>query len=174
MISTKTPNGNPLKGVQSVGIVCIDNTRLSPVAEILLNRLAIESRNPKVRAISFHSAGYNRTADKIADSAKGYLQTLGFGLTPFMETDRINKDWLITKDIILTMDKYLRRDIIFNYFPGSEREWENKILVLNEVVGITEKIRDPGPDPIAETKHVYSLIQRCCEALIKKLEGANP
>jgi protein-tyrosine-phosphatase len=173
MISTKTPDGNPFKGIQSVGLVCIDNTRLSPVAEVLLNRMAIESRNPKVRGISFHSAGYNRTIDKVADSAKGYLQMLGFSISPFMETDRINKDWLISKDLILTMDKFIRRDILFNYFPGSETEWANKILVLNEAAGIGDKIRDPGSDPTADIKPVYNLIRRCCEALIKKLEGAN-
>ena len=54
--------------------MCIDNVRISPVAEILLNRMAAESKNAHVRGMKFFSAGYCRGESQVANSAKGFTK----------------------------------------------------------------------------------------------------
>jgi protein-tyrosine-phosphatase len=172
--TSTTNNSSIFKNIAAVGIVCIDNVRLSPIAEVMLNRMAVESKNPKIRQINFYSAGFQRSSVKMADSTKGFLQKNGFDTSSLHDPERISKDWLVTKDIILTMDKFIRRDILHDYFPVVAPEWEEKILVFNEAVGISDRIRDPGNDPLAETTPVYELVKKCCEALILLLEKSNP
>ncbi|MHA1475413.1 MAG: arsenate reductase/protein-tyrosine-phosphatase family protein [Promethearchaeota archaeon] len=160
---------NPLKNAMDIGIVCIDNTKLSPVAAVLLRSYALQSNNSKVRDIQFYDAGYNR---EVADSAKGFLQQQGFGTTYMLESKRIDKKWIKSKDIILTMDRFLKRDIIYDY-PLVHQDLKEKVFTLTEVAGIQERIRDPGEDYEEDLESVFLLIDKCCKGIIKKLEKAN-
>jgi protein-tyrosine-phosphatase len=159
---------NSLKNAKDIGIVCIDNTKLSPV---LLRSYALQSSNPKVRDIQFYDAGYNR-GENIADSAKGFLQQHGYGTTFMLEPSRINKNWIKSKDLILTMDKYIKRDIIYD-FPLVHQDLRDKVFTLPEFAGIQERIRDPGENYEEDLESVFILIDNCCKKIIKKLEKAN-
>jgi protein-tyrosine-phosphatase len=173
-MSIKKPAGNPLKGIATIGIVDPDNTRMGPVAQVIMNRLAVESKNATVRSMKFYTAGYNRTSHNVADSAKGYLQMNGFQATAFMQPERVDKDWLITKDLIICTDRFIKRDLLHDFFPASYNDWKDKMVVFTDLVGSKEVLRDPGDDPTAPTKPVYDLIKQCCELLIKRLEKENP
>lgn len=162
---------NPLKNVMDIGIVCIDNTKLSPVAAVLLRSYALQSSNSKVRDIQFYDAGYNRGGE-VADSAKGFLQQKGFGTTYMLESKRIDKKWIKSKDLILTIDKFIKRDIIYDY-PLIHQDLKDKVFTLTEIAGIQERIRDPGEDYEEDLESVFLLIDKCCKIIIKKLEKAN-
>jgi len=164
---------NSFKGVQTIGIVDLDNVRLGPVAQVILNRTAVESKNATVRGMKFYTAGYKRTVDQAADSAKSYLQTHGFGNAELLKPVRLDKNWLRTKDLIIVTEPYLRDKILFDFFPTTYEEWEKKIGIINEMVGISDVIRDPGPDPLVSMKPIYELLERCCKEIIKKLEMSN-
>ena len=129
---TATINSTGVKNFQSIGVVCIDNVRISPVAEILLNRMAAESKNAHVRGMKFFSAGYRRGDPKSPNSAKGFLQKKGFGNTELMKPQRIDKDWLRAKDLIIVTEKYLRNKILFDFFPTNSADWDKKIVIMNE------------------------------------------
>ncbi len=161
---------NPLKNAMEIGIVCIDNTKLSPIAAVLLRSYALQSSNPKVRDIQFYDAGYNRGGE-VADSAKGFLQQKGFGTTFMLESRRIDKKWIKSKDLILTMDKFIKRDIIYDY-PIVHQDLKDKVFTLTEIAGIQERIRDPGENQEEDLEPVFSLIENCCKKIIKKLEKA--
>jgi len=166
-------SSNSLKNIQTIGVVDIDNVRLGPVAQVILNRTAVESKNAAVRGIKFYTAGYKRTIDNVADNAKSYLQTHGFGNVELMKPVRIDKNWIRTKDLIIVTEQYLRDKILFDFFPTTYEEWEKKIMIMNDLAGITEGIRDPGQDPLVSMKPIYELLERCCKEIIKKLENAN-
>ncbi|WP_457558011.1 arsenate reductase/protein-tyrosine-phosphatase family protein [Candidatus Harpocratesius sp.] len=161
------------KNVESIGIVCMDNTTLSPVAAYLFRDLAIKSRNPKIRKIRFFDAGYKRTHHSVSNSAKGFLQQRGFGTTDMMETHRVNKNWLVTKDIIFVMDRFLQRDLLYDFFPTKVEEMKKKILILNEAAGIDERIRDTSEDFYIDVTPTFLLIERCCIQIIKIIEREN-
>ena len=162
---------NMLKNVKDIGIVCIDNTKLSPVAAVLLRNFVIKSKNPNIRNIQVYDAGYER-GEKIADSARGFLQKRGFGTTFMLETTRIDKKWVKSRDLILTMDKFLKRDIIYD-FPMNDQDLKLKVFTLNEISGINERIRDPGEDYGVDLDPIFELIEKCCKKIIEKLEKAN-
>ena len=162
---------NHLKNAIDIGIVCIDNTKLSPVAAVLLRSYALQSNNSKVRDIQFYDAGYNRGGE-VADSAKGFLQQQGFGTTYMLEAKRITKNWIKSKDLILTIDKFIKRDIIYDY-PLVHQNLKDKVFTLTEVAGIQERIRDPGDNYEEDLESVFILIDNCCKKIIKKLEQAN-
>ncbi|QEE15510.2 hypothetical protein DSAG12_01336 [Promethearchaeum syntrophicum] len=162
---------NRLKNAMDIGIVCIDNTKLSPVAAVLFRSYALQSNIPKVRDIQFYDAGYKRGGE-VANSAKGFLQTQGFGTTYMLESRRIDKQWIKSKDIILTMDKFIKRDIIYDY-PLVHQDLKEKVFTLTEIAGIQEKIRDPGENYEEDLDSVFLLIDKCCKKIIKKLEQAN-
>ena len=162
-----------LKDIETVGIVCIDNARLSPVAAIICRDIAIKSKNPKIRALQFHDAGFRRISHKVSDSAKGFLQSQGFGSSDMLEIKRIDKQWLLKKDLILVMDKFLQRDILYDFFPTQVSAMKEKILILNEVAGISTRIRDPGDDYNADHGAVYLLIEKCCQKILQRIEQAN-
>lgn len=143
---------------------------MSPVASYILRDLAIKSKNPKVRAIQFQDAGYKRSSSQISNSTKGFLQTRGFGTTDMMEIKRIDKYWLVQKDLVFVMDKFLQRDIIYDFFPLKAIEMKKKIVILNEVAGIKTRIRDPGEDFTEDITPVFELIERCCIEIMKKIE----
>ena len=162
---------NPLKNAMDIGIVCLDNTKLSPVAAVLLRSYATQSSNSKVRDIQFYDVGYNRGGD-VADSAKGFLQQQGFGTTYMLESRRIDKKWIKSKDLILTIDKFIKRDIIYDY-PLVHQNLKEKVFTLTEIAEIQEKIRDPGEDCEEDLESMFLLIDKCCKKIIKKLEKAN-
>lgn len=163
---------NALKGAQTIGIVDSDNVRFGPVAQVILNRMAVESKNGNVRKISFQTAGIKRTSDQVSNSAKGYLQQKGFGATDLLKPQRIDKYWVKTKDLIVVLEYYLKDKVIFDFFPTNFEEMGEKVLVLNEIVEISDPIRDPGTDE-ENLKPIYELLERCCKEFIKKLENAN-
>jgi protein-tyrosine-phosphatase len=175
-VRSKTPAKgpkNPFKDIQSIGIVDNDGTRLSPVAAVLIRDLLVRSKNPKVRSISVDGAGFKRTTLKVEDRAIGYLQTQGFGAAGMLEPKRIDKYWLKTKDLILTIDRFIKRDILYDYFPTTTDEWDEKILVFHEAAGINEKIQDPLDDYSVDIRNIFELIKKCVEKIIQKLEQAN-
>ena len=159
------------KGLQEVGVVCSDDSRLSPVASRILRDLAIRSSKASVRQIQFWDAGINRS-DKISDAAKGFLQTRGFGTSSLMEVKRVDKYWIKTKDLILTSDRFIKREIVFN-FPITNIDLNEKVFTLPEAAGINERIQDFKEDYNIDSSEVYELIERCCIALIKKIEAQN-
>jgi protein-tyrosine-phosphatase len=170
---TKKANLNVYKGASNIAIVCIDNTRLSPVAVVIMRNMASKSSNKFVKQIAFDAAGYKRSSMNVSDSAKGYLQRKGFHATAFMEAKRADKTFLKMKDIIFTIDRFIARDLLYDFFPTKTPEWKQKILVLNDAAGIKDKIRDPGEDYNADIDAVFELIEKCCKAIIKKLEMSN-
>ena len=149
----------------NLSLVCLDNTNLSLVAVYLLRDLAIYSSNPKIRQIWFHDAGYKRTSIRVSNAAKGFLQQRGFGTTDMMETKRVNKKWLEKKDLILVMDKFLKRDWIYDFFPTRVEEMNDKILLFNEFAGIEECIRDPGINYTEDNTPVFLHVKRCCRQI---------
>ncbi len=162
---------NLLKNAMDIGIVCLDNTKLSPVAAVLLRSYALQSSNSKVRDIQFYDAGYNH-GEEVSNSTKGFLQKLGFGTTYMLKPRRINKKWIKSKSLILTMDKFIKRDIIYDY-PLVHQNLRDKVFTLTEIAEIQEKIRDPGEDYDEDLESVFLLIDKCCKKIIKKLEKAN-
>ncbi|MHA1520417.1 MAG: arsenate reductase/protein-tyrosine-phosphatase family protein [Promethearchaeota archaeon] len=156
--------------IETIGIVCIDNSSLSQVAAIICRDLAIRSKNPKVRSLQIYDAGYKRISQKVSDSAKGFLQTKGFGSSDMLEIKRINKQWLLKKDLVFVMDKFLQRDILYDFFPSRNSPMRDKIFILNEVAGIPTRIRDPGDDYNADHRAVYILIEKCCQKIMQRIE----
>ena len=161
------------KGITSIGIVCDDNLKLSPVAAVIMRDLIVSSKNSNVRSIQIDHAGYKRTGNKVADSAIGFLQTHGFGSADYLEPKRINLKWLLSKDIIFTIDQFLKRDILYNYFSTKTKEMRDRILILSTAANINERIRDPKDDYNYDIASVYGLIEKCCKVIIKKIESAN-
>lgn len=156
--------------LEDIGIVCMDNTNLSPVAAYILRDLAVRSKNAKIRQLRFHDAGYKRTTNRVSNAAKGFLQQRGFGTTDMMETKRVRKRWLEKMDLILVMDKFLKRDILYDFFSTRVEEMKQKIHIFNEFAGINERIRDPGMDYTEDITPVFLLVERCCQNIMKKLE----
>ncbi len=153
--------------------MCIDDLRLSPVFSYLLKELLIKSKKSSVRGIQVNHCGYKRQGSKVSDTTKGFLQTKGFGTTDMLEPHRVNKSWLLSKDIIFTTDRFIRRDIIYDFFSTKTKEMQNKIFVLNDAAGINEKIRDFGDDYNTDSKSVFNLIERCCQKIFAQIEREN-
>lgn len=162
-----------LRGINEIGVVCDDGSKLSPVVVVLLRDFAIRSSNKNVRSMKFYNAGYKR-GKEITNSAKGFLQQEGFQTTSdFLELDRVDFGWIQIKDIILVMDKFLKRKIFHDY-GDSNIEIEKKVFIFNEFVGINQKIRDPGDEFVSsENKELFLLLKKCCQIFIKMLEKAN-
>ena len=89
-----------------------------------------------------------------------------------MEPTRVTKYWLKSKDIIFTMDRFQKRDLIYDFFRN-DLDAHKKFLILNEAAGISERIRDPVDDYNADIKSVFILIEKCCKAIYQKIERAN-
>ncbi|WP_457920135.1 arsenate reductase/protein-tyrosine-phosphatase family protein [Candidatus Lokiarchaeum ossiferum] len=156
-----------------MAFVCIDDLRLSPVASLILRDLLIKSKKSNVRNIQVSHAGYKRRGSTVSDATKGFLQKRGFGTTDMLEPHRVSKAWLKSKDIIFTMDRFLRRDLIYDFFASNRKEMENKILVLNDAAGINEKIRDFEDDHNSDSSGVFNLIERCCNELYLQIDKVN-
>jgi protein-tyrosine-phosphatase len=161
---------NLYKGIKGIGIVCLDNLRLGPVAAYILRDLLVKSKNAGVRGIQVSDAGIKRLGSKVSDATKGFLQQKGFGTTDLMEPKRVNKYWLQSKDVIFTMDRFQKRDLIYDFFPNNQ-EMGKKFLVITEAAGIKEKIRDPLDDFNIDIKPVFQLIEKCCIEIFKKIEA---
>lgn len=157
------------KKITSIGIVDIDSLRLAPVTAVLLRDMLQQSKNKNLHEINVEYAGYERTSQNISNSAKGYLQTKGFKNTDALDIYRIDKPWLMSKDLILTIDKYIKRDILYNYPIQGEQSLEPKTHILTEYVGINDKIRDPGTEGLYNIRDAYELIERCLEKLVAKI-----
>lgn len=153
--------------------MCIDDLRLSPVASLILKDLLIKSKNSFVRSILVSHAGYKRRGSSVSDATKGFLQKRGFGITDMLEPHRVSKIWLKSKDVIFTMDRFIRRDLIYDFFPSKRKEMELKILVLNDAAKINEKIRDFGDDYNSDSSCVFNLIERCCKEIYLQIEKDN-
>ncbi len=134
---------------------------------------ASNSIKESIRQLRFNAAGYKRNTSKIADISKGFLITRGYKAVDYFEPTRINKSWLTSNDIIFTMDRFLRRDILFQYFPLQMEVMELRILTLSEAAGITDKIIDLGDDPSEDFHPVFNLLERCCRTIIQKIEAEN-
>ena len=162
-----------LKGITSIGIICLDGVRLSPVAAVIMRDLLVKSKKSAVRSISVEDAGHKRTSSKVSNSSKGFLQQRGFGTTAFLEPKRVDKYWLKTKDLVLTMDRFIRRDILRDFYPTKKAEVEGHFLILNDAAGIRDKIRDPGDEVNAGIEDVFLLIEECVKKIVKKIEAVN-
>ncbi len=134
--------------------------------------LVIKSKSSVVRRIQVDHAGYKRQGSKVADATKGFLQKRGFGTSDMLEPHRVNKLWLLSKDLVLTMDRFIKRDLIYDYFPAKVKEMQNKIIVLNDAAGM-EKIRDFGDDYNTDSTSVFNLIEQCCQEIYKQIERDN-
>ena len=73
----------------------------------------------------------------------------------------------------LPIYRFIKRDILYDYFPTTTNEWEEKILVFHEAAGLNEKIQDPGEDYSVDIRTVYELIKKASEKIIQKIEQAN-
>ena len=87
-----------------------------------------------------------------------------------LEIKRIDKQWLLKKDLIFVMDKFLQRDILYDFFRSQISTMKEKILILNEEAGISTRIRDPGEDFNADHRAVFLLIEKCCQKIMQRIE----
>lgn len=158
-----------LKKIQYVGIVCDDNARLSPVATYLLRDLAIRSSHEWIRSLEFFSAGYKQVG-KLSNGAKGFLQTRGFGNTDLYSPTRVDKYWVRKKDLIITMNRFLRLNLIHDY-PITGVNMQEKIIPFPKISGLSEMVHDPGDDDPEELEKSFLLIEKGCKAIIKKFEA---
>lgn len=159
--------------VSSIGIVCTDCSRLSPVAAVLLRYYMSRSTNASVRRIQVSNAGYNKVGLKISNRAISFLQKRGFGVSDHMKPVRIDRVWVEKKDLILSTDRFLKRNLIYDVFSTKVAEMRETVFTLPEAVGIDDKIRDPGEDRGIDIAPTFELIDKCCIKLVKILENAN-
>ncbi len=166
--------GNKLKinfsNVESIGIVCSDSLRLSPVAAVLLRYYISRSSYAAVRRFQVSNAGYNRAGSKISNRAIGFLQKKGFGVSDQLKPELVDRFWLTKKDLILTTDRFLQRNLIYDVFPTKSAEMKLKVFTLSEAAAKDGKIRDPGEDYGVDITPVFTLIEECCIAIVKRLE----
>ncbi len=160
------------KGVETIGLVCIDSRRLSPVAAVLLRDMLLKSKKETVRSIQVYHGGYERKGHDISNRALSYLQRKGFTQSDQLRVERIDKIWARSKDLILTMDKFIKRDVIYD-FPMTDKDLKKSVFTLTEAAGVNERIRDPGEDYSYEIDPVFDLIERCLKEIVKKLERVN-
>ena len=157
-----------LKNIRYIGVICNHNARLSPVAAFLLRDLAIRSSREWIRNLIFFSAGY-KYAGELSNGAKSFLQTRGFGNMDLYSPTRVNKYWVRTKDLIITMNRFIRLKLLHD-FPITGVNLSEKIIPFPEISEINEPIHDPGDDDPEALENTFLLIEKCCEALIRKLE----
>ena len=157
-----------LKEIQYIGIVCKHNARLSPVATYLLRDLAIRSSHEWIRGLEIFSAGYNQPGG-LSNGAKSFLQLRGFGNTDLYSPTRVDKYWVRTKDLIITMNRPLRLKLIHD-FPITGVNLQEKIVPFPKISGIDEPIHDPGDDDPETLEESFLLIEKNCKAFIRKLE----
>ena len=158
-----------LKKIHYIGIVCDDNSRLSPVATYLLRDLAIRSSHEWVRDLEIFSAGYKQVG-KLSNGAKGFLQTRGFGNTDLYAPTRVDKYWVRKKDLIITINRFLRLNLIHDY-PISGVNMQEKIIPFPKISGLNEMVHDPGDDDPEALEKTFLLIEKGCKAIIKKFEA---
>lgn len=146
--------------------VCTGNTCRSVIAEFLLKHLS------SAHCIKFDvkSAGVHAASGiPIAKIAKDYLMKEGITPPEGGFSKSVNKDLIDWADIILTMEKSHKEELLLR-FP----EVKDKITLLSEYVGKGEyEILDPLGASWEAYEKVTSDIKELILALLKKLKYNN-
>lgn len=153
-----------MKVIKNTLWICLGNTARSPVAEFLARHYA---KKYNIDLIS-ESAGFINAFSYMQPESRHFLKSKGISSKGF-KPQLITRGLLEKQDLILTMEKSHKDDIISTY--GNIEKLKEKIFTLKEFNGETEDldIIDPYYTSSATYKRVMDIIDRNVEKAIKKI-----
>ena len=161
-------NLSNLRPITNIGVVCDDGSKISPIITYFLRLYAIKSSKKHIRDIIFWNASIKQAID-IKDSVKGYFQKKGVSTFRSYKIDRVSKNWMKNKDLIITADRFSKKKLIYD-FTIDDTIFKDKIFTLPEIINSTTRLRDPGDDSSSNNTEFFDLIDQFCKTMISILE----
>ncbi|MFO8018021.1 MAG: low molecular weight protein arginine phosphatase [Promethearchaeia archaeon] len=151
--------------IKKILIICYGNTARSPAAEYLARHYA---RQYDID-IKVQSAGFINAFSDMQPLSKEYLKEKGIDPSDF-RPQTINRILLEEHDLIITMEKSHKRDILRDY--SYLDNLENRIYTLKEFTDNTKDldIIDPYYESSEKFQEILEIIDKYVEKMVKKLK----